>query len=209
MSAPVATLPAAENDGRPSRPAIFQTRAGALAHAARSARLASASGAYRTLTGVDNCFEPIEGGVAFVVSLGMLAEWHLVTVEGTNLVRLVQRGLRSALASCLEKAKAHDIAANMMKPGSAVYRMHTSYAAEERNRARELELRLTVGAVSVAEVVERASELCLAMRVARLKAVRVCRCGKPALPKRAACRSCDENAFDARNRALPADLQRD
>lgn len=60
----------------------------------------------------------------------------------------------------------------------------------------------------VMDVVERANKLCLEARVARL-AAKLCECGKPALPNRAACRSCDENAFDARNRALPAADQRD
>lgn len=64
----------------------------------------------------------------------------------------------------------------------------------------------------VVDVVERANALCLQMRVARLEAqVRVCKCGKPARPNRreAICYSCDEDAFDARNRARPAAEQRD
>jgi hypothetical protein len=89
----------------------------------------------------------------------------------------------------------------------------------------------------VAPVIDQVMTLCMAQRQARAKhAVKIigscdcgrpafylglcrgcssasvasssCECGQPAVAD-GRCRGCDENAFDARNRALPAHDQRD
>jgi hypothetical protein len=146
--APVATLPAAENDSRPARPAIFPSASSAHGHAIRSAIQASASGAYRTVEGVRDCYEPIEGGIAFAVQLGVLHEWHVVTFACANYRRLVEAGIRGAVSGCLERARANDLAAQIMKPGSSTRRMHEARARQERDRARDLQLLLTVSVAS-------------------------------------------------------------
>lgn len=210
MSAPVATLPAAENDSRPARPVCYVNRAGAVAHMWRAARQASPSGTYHAVEFVDDTYQPTEGGTAYRVALGPL-DWEVREVSPVELERLVQSGIRSAVEGCYRRAKACDYLAKTVKFGGAVHRMHLSSAAQERNRARELELKLTVTSVRVVEVVERANELCLGLRVARLEATRLCPCGKPSRPnhRRGLCMGCDEDESERVNRALPKHLQRD
>ena len=182
------TQPPPDNDARPARPVYFTTKAGAVAHATRSARLASPSGAYHATQYLTDTFRPVEGGNAYAVRLGVL-DWEVVIVSEAEVTRCQQAWLRRSIESHHEVARAHDLAAGIAKPGSSWERQHLANAKRERDAARALELRLTCSVVVAA----------------------VCACGKPALPNRrdAVCRSCDEDAADARNRALPADQQVD
>lgn len=144
MSAPIAALPATDNDSRPARPVCFTNSASAVAYASRSARLASPSGIYVAVEFQTNTFQPREGGTAYQVALGVL-DWEVLEVAPTEVARRVQAGLRAAIERCNSETKAHDLVANAAKPGSSYQRMHAEKAAAVRGRARELALRLTVG----------------------------------------------------------------
>lgn len=172
---------------------FFTTKAGAVAHAARSARFASPSGIYVAVQHVADTYQPTEGGKAYRVELAAPGDDYVVhEVSAVELARLVQSGLRAAITLCEEKAKAHDLAAGIMKPGSAVCRLHTRNAAEERDRARELETLLTVSAAKPVQIIPK-----------------LCACGKPATCSGGQCTGCSSDAFEVRNRALPAAEQRD
>lgn len=146
MNAPASTLPQSDNDGRTSRPVCFTSRSSAVAHMWRSARLASPSGTFRAVEFVDDAYQPVEGGATYQVVLGAL-DWEVRQVAPVDLARLVQSGMRSAVETCERRAKAHELAAGILRPG-ALHAQHLRYAAEERDRARELETRLVVSAVS-------------------------------------------------------------
>lgn len=175
MSAPVATLPAAANDSRPARPVCFTSRASAVAHASRLARLASASGTYHATQYLTDTFRPVEGGDAYAVRLGVL-DWEVVTVSEAEVTRCQQAWLRRSIESHHEVARAHDLAAGIAKPGSSWQRQHLLNAQRERDYARALELRLTVSVVVPAS----------------------CSCGKPVVVN-GRCRGCDEDRFYRRD----------
>jgi len=121
----------------------FTSRASAVAHAARLARLASPSDAYHATQYLTDTFRPVEGGDGYAVRLGVL-DWEVVTVAEAEVLRCQQAGLRRAIERHHEVARAHDLAANLAKPGSSWERQHLANAKRERDQARMLELRLTV-----------------------------------------------------------------
>lgn len=141
-----ATLPLAAND-HPSRPTFYQTRAGATAHAIKAAQRASRSGTATGVVGLDDCYQPAEGGVAYVVSVGPL-DWEVSEAKGAEYARLVQAGLRAGVAGCLERARAAEVAASGMRAGSSTARMLEARARAERDQARALELKVTASAVA-------------------------------------------------------------
>jgi hypothetical protein len=145
VSAPVATLPLPDNDAKPSRPVYFTNKTSAVAFASRCARQASKSGIYELVRFVPEAFQPVEGGVAFQATLGVV-DWEVRAVAPAELARLVEAGIRAAVQKHLNKAAAHELAAGIMRPG-AVHAMHKRYAAEERDLARQTELLLTVAPV--------------------------------------------------------------
>lgn len=146
MSAPVATLPTPENDSRPARLPIFQTRSGAEAHAIRCARALSATRTVDAFDGMPGLFRATGGGAAFLLeSTPGLGEYIVRPVLDPEFSRLVQAGLRAAIAQCLDKAKAYEVAASGFAL-SANRNEQLRWACQERGRARELELRLTVAA---------------------------------------------------------------
>lgn len=144
MSAPVATLPLADNDARPSsRPTYFQTHGGASAFALRCAQQESPNRSARQLEFVHNAYQATEGGKVYAVELAAPGDDYVVReLPASEVERLQQAGIRHAVERCMDKAAAHELAAGIMRPG-AVHAMHKREAQLERDRARELERRLT------------------------------------------------------------------
>lgn len=189
MSAPVAILPLADNEARPPRLPVFQTRAFAESHAIRCARVLSATQTVDAFDGAPGLFRATEGGPAFLAeSTAGLGEFVVRPVLEPEFSRLVQAGLRSAIAQCLEKAAAWELRAGTLRPG-AVHAEHVRWAREERDRARELETKLTVAAVPAPMVTP-----CCTYGATKG--------GTKAAP----CWSC---ADEASNRSLPRDYRRD
>lgn len=182
-------LPAAENDSRPARPVCYQTHAGASVYAIRAAERASASLSATGMIGVDDCYQPKEGGCAFRVSAAMI-DWEVTKIEGAEYARLVQAGLRRVIEAHLLRASACVVLANAAKPGSCFERNHLAAAKRERDSARELERQLTV---SVAPAVVVSPACCTYG-------------GTKGKTKSDPCWACTD---EASNRGVPQDQRRD
>lgn len=200
-TAPTSTLPLPSNDARPSRPTYFQTPAGASAFALRSAQQESPNRSARQLEFVRNAYQATEGGKVYAVESAAPGDEYVVReLPASEVERLQQAGIRHAVERCLDKAAAHELAAGIMRPG-AVHAMHKREAQLERDRARELETRLTVAVVHAPPC-----QLCVGGIVTDSGGVH-CRCaiGMARLAKSSAA----HDAFEGSNRALPAAEQRD
>ena len=149
MTRPVATLPAAANDGRPSRPVYFQTRASAAAYAARCAMHGANGGTYRTPC--RDVYQAADGSVAFLAYLAAPGDDYAVReVSLAEVERMAQGELRTKIAYLYQEAERRDRAAHDARPGSCFERIHRECARMARDEARELELGLTLSAVRVA-----------------------------------------------------------
>jgi hypothetical protein len=130
-----------------ARPVFFQTPGGASAFALRCAQQESPTRRARELEFVKNAFQAVEGGKVFEFASAAPSDDYAVReVPAVELARRTRSGMRGAVASLEEKAKAHDAAANLSRMG-AVRAMHQRYAREARDAARDIETRLVLSGV--------------------------------------------------------------
>ncbi len=140
---PAALKPLAENDARPVRPVLFQTRASAIGYAKRLACHESRIQRFHSVDFVTDAFQGAEGGKVFQVVMATV-DWEVRELSTVDFERQRQSGIRFAIDTCKTKAASHDSAAYLSMPGGAVEALHVRGAKEERQRIRELELLLTV-----------------------------------------------------------------
>jgi hypothetical protein len=95
------------------------------------------------VTGLEDCFQPAEGGVAYRVSPAAI-DWEVTEAKGADYTRLVQAGLRAAIDGCLTRARAAEVMASGLRAGSSTCLMLERRAQVERDQARELERKLTM-----------------------------------------------------------------
>lgn len=129
-----------------ARPVYFQTRASAESHALRLARAASPSGRVPMSRLLPGIYQAAEGGPAYEVRPGEI-DWLVREVPADELARRIQSGIRNEVDRLLEQASVAAARAKQLL-GSSFSARHTKDAAQYRERARELETKLTVSAVA-------------------------------------------------------------
>jgi hypothetical protein len=101
------------------------------------------------VTGVEfapGVLRAFEGGVGFAVIPAIADDYELVELSAADIELRVQAGIRYAVLECYEAAAKEDLAATKAK-ATCFKLMHGKWAAEHRERARELERRLTLSSV--------------------------------------------------------------
>lgn len=137
--------PAGANDARPARPVFYQTITSAEAAAHRAARHQSPTNRAGGVEFVPGVLRAVEGGKGYEVQLANI-DFVVIEVSEEELDRRVQSGIRRRVAELQAHAAIEDQAALAAKSACFV-KMHSKWAAEARNEARELERRLTVSMV--------------------------------------------------------------
>jgi hypothetical protein len=142
-------LPGAANDARPARPVYFQTPGGAQTHAKRLAMAESPVGLARPVKYVHNAWRATGAATVFIVeSVAAQSDDYVVReASAAEILRAQQAGIRAEVERLYEHARMEDAAADRARPGSCFVLMHTKWAANARNEARELETLLTVSRV--------------------------------------------------------------
>jgi hypothetical protein len=148
VSAPIALQPGASNDARPSRPVYYQTVGAAQTHAKRLAMAASPVGLATPVKYVHNAWRATGAAAVFVVQSAAPGDDYVVReASAAEILRAQQSGIRAEVERLYEHARMEDAAADRARPGSCFVLMHTKWAANARNEARELETLLTVSRV--------------------------------------------------------------
>jgi len=144
---PTALLPQPAN-ARPARPVYFQTPGGAESHAKRRAMAESPVGLASPVKYVRNAWRAAGGSAVFVVESVAAQSDDYVVREATaaEILRAQQAGIRAEVERLYEKAREEDAAADRARAACFVL-MHSKWAANARNEARELETLLTVSGV--------------------------------------------------------------
>jgi hypothetical protein len=142
-------LPGAANDARPARPVYFQTPGGAQTHAKRLAMAESPVGLAHPVKYVHNAWRATGAATVFIVeSVAAQSDDYVVReASAAEILRAQQAGIRAEVERLYEHARMEDAAADRARPGSCFVLMHTKWAANARNEARELETLLTVSRV--------------------------------------------------------------
>jgi hypothetical protein len=145
VSAPVSMLPGAAN-ARPARPVYYQTVGGAQTHAKRLAMAASPVGLATPVKYIHNAWRATGAAAVFVVR-SAAPDYVVREASADEILRAQQSGIRAEVERLYEHARMEDAAADRARPGSCFVLMHSKWAANARNEARELETLLTVARV--------------------------------------------------------------
>jgi hypothetical protein len=147
QATPVSLQPPSANDARAPRPVYWQTSGAAVSHAKRLAMAASPVGLATAVKFVSNAWRATGAAAVFVVESCQPGDDYVVReASAAEIHRAQQAGIRSEVARLYEHAATEDAAADRAKTATFV-KMHSKWAADSRNRARELETSLTVSGV--------------------------------------------------------------
>jgi len=147
MTATPCAQPLAANDARPARPVFFQTHSGAQSYAVKRAMAESPVGLAKPVKFVANAWQAAGAAAVFVVESSAPGDDYVVRQAAADEThRAQQAGIRTEVERLYEKAREEDAAADRAK-GACFVKMHSRWAADARNEARELETRLIASGV--------------------------------------------------------------
>jgi hypothetical protein len=147
---PTALQPAAANDAlRPPRAVVFQTLSGAQHAARRLASNASEAGTCQPIDYVSGlgAWRATDGDAVFAVSTDQIGDFAVKSVSLSEVGRRQQAGMRARAEEHLDRAAKWVADANKARKDGAVQKEFFRLAAEERSKARAIELLLTVATV--------------------------------------------------------------
>jgi hypothetical protein len=150
MSAPISLQPAAANTARPARLPAYQTIAGAQLAAQRAARNESPVQLCQRVIdlGPLTAWSAVDGDARFIVELDTIGgDFTVRPISAAEVTRLQQAHLRSQVSEYLDEAERCTVEALKRPDTSAVRRELFRRAFEMRGLAREVELKLILGAV--------------------------------------------------------------
>lgn len=143
---------AAPADSRPARPVVFVTRSSAEAYAIRRVQCLSRDGLAHPLEFVPGAFLHRAGGPCFAVepAPGPLGEWLVLELTAADIGRRQQSGMRHAVDALYAEAESWTEQALASRLGAVRAHFFTE-ARQARERARDIETRLTMSVVRTPE----------------------------------------------------------
>jgi len=154
MSAPVSMLPGAANATRPQR-LVYQTKDSARHAAQRAARADSPVNLCERVIdlGHTEVWAAIDGDARLLVELDTIGgDWVARPITQSDVIRRQQAHLRGQVAECLEEAARCTTEALKRPETSAVRGELLRRAAEMKDCARRIELKVILGTVIDCEI---------------------------------------------------------